>query len=126
MVTHARTPITLRQIHEVVGGELVGSPQVSVTSLAGFEEAGPNDLTFVTGDRILRTGQPTSAGILLAHRRLTEMANSHIVVPNPTLAFAQAARAFFCPISPPHGVDSSVVRGSVSTIGPDASIWHGV
>jgi UDP-3-O-[3-hydroxymyristoyl] glucosamine N-acyltransferase len=123
MVTHARTPITLRQIHDVVGGELVGSPHVSVTNLAGFEEAGPNDLTFVTGDRILKTGRPTSAGILLAHRRLTEIANSHIVVPNPTLAFAQAARAFFCPVSPPRGVDPSLVRGSDTQIGPDASIW---
>jgi UDP-3-O-[3-hydroxymyristoyl] glucosamine N-acyltransferase len=97
-----------------------------VTNLAGFEEAGPNDLTFVTGDRILKTGRPTSAGILLAHRRLTEIANSHIVVPNPTLAFAQAARAFFCPVSPPRGVDPSLVRGSDTQIGPDASIWPGV
>lgn len=126
MVTLARTPITLRQIHDVVGGELVGSPHASVTNLASFDEAGPNDLTFVTGDRILKKGRPTSAGILLAHRRLTEIVNSHIVVPNPTLAFAQAARAFFCPISPPRGVDASVVRGHDTRIGPDASIWPGV
>jgi UDP-3-O-[3-hydroxymyristoyl] glucosamine N-acyltransferase len=126
MAMHARTPITLRQIHDVVGGELIGSLHVSVTNLAGFEEAGPNDLTFVTGDRILKTGRPTRAGILIAHRRLTEITNSHIVVSNPTLAFAQAARAFFCPISPPRGIDASVVRGHDTKIGPDASIWPGV
>ena len=126
MATHARSPITLRQIHDVVGGELVGSLQVTVTNVAGFEEAGPNDLTFVTGDRILKTGPPPNAGILLAHRRLTEIANSHIVVPNPMLAFAQAARAFFCPTSPPRGIDASVVRGHDTQIGPDASIWPGV
>ena len=126
MATHARTPITLRQIHDVVGGDLVGSPHVSVTNLAGFEEAGPNDLTFVTGDRILKTGRPTSAGILLAHRRLTEVDNSHIVVPNPALAFAQVARAFFSPISPPRGIAAGVVRGNDTRIGPDASIWPGV
>ena len=126
MATHARTPITLRQIHDVVGGELIGSPDVSVTNLAGFEEAGPNDLTFVTGDRILKTGRPTSAGILLAHRRLTEIANPHIVVPNPALAFAQVARAFFCPSSPPRGIAAGVVRGNDTRIGPDVSIWPGV
>ena len=126
MATHARTPITLRQIHDVVGGDLVGSPHVSVTNLAGFEEAGPNDLTFVTGDRILNTGRPTSAGILLAHRRLTEIANPHIVVPNPALAFAQVARAFFCPSSPPRGIAAGVVRGDDTRIGPDVSIWPGV
>ncbi|MEO8046418.1 MAG: UDP-3-O-(3-hydroxymyristoyl)glucosamine N-acyltransferase [Nitrospirota bacterium] len=126
MATYARTPITLRQIHDVVGGDLVGSPHVSVTNLAGFEEAGPNDLTFVTGDRLLKTGRPTSAGILLAHRRLTEVDNCHIVVPNPALAFAQVASTFFSPISPPRGIAAGVVRGDDTRIGPDVSIWPGV
>ena len=80
MATRARTPISLVQIHDVVGGELVGSPQATVTSLASFEEAGPNDLTFVTGDRMLKTGGPTAAGALLAHRRLAEITNPQIIV----------------------------------------------
>lgn len=126
MATHARTPISLKQIHDVVGGELVGSPHATVTHLASFEEAGPNDLTFVTGDRILKIGHPTRAGILLAHRRLAEIATPHIVVANPGLAFAQAARAFFCPVSPPRGIDAAVVRGHDTQIGPDVSIWAGV
>jgi UDP-3-O-[3-hydroxymyristoyl] glucosamine N-acyltransferase len=126
MAMRARIPISLAQIHRVVGGELVGSPQATVTNLAGFEEAGPNDLTFVTGDRILKTGGPTVAGALLAHRRLAEMANPHIVVANPALAFAQVAQVFFCPISPPRGIDPAVVRGVDTQIGSDVSIWPGV
>ena len=126
MATRAHTPISLQQIHDVVGGELVGSPQATVTSLASFEAAGPNDLTFVTGDRILKASGPTAAGALLAHRRLTEITNPHIVVAHPTLAFAQIAQAFFCPISPPRGIAASVVRGVHTQVGPDVSIWPGV
>ncbi|MDP2384685.1 MAG: UDP-3-O-(3-hydroxymyristoyl)glucosamine N-acyltransferase [Nitrospirota bacterium] len=126
MATRPRTPVTLAQIHHVVGGELVGSPQASITSLASFEEAGPNDLTFVTGDRMLKVGGPTAAGMLLSHRRLAEISNPHIVVANPTLAFAQVAHAFFCPVAPPRGIDATVVRGLDTQIGPDASIWPGV
>ena len=126
MATRPRTPITLAQIHHVVGGELVGSPQASITSLASFEEAGPNDLTFVTGDRMLKTSGPTAAGMLLSHRRLTEISNPHIVVANPTLAFAQVAHAFFCPVAPPRGIDAAVVRGINTQVGPDVSIWPGV
>lgn len=126
MATRPRSPITLAQIHPVVGGELVGSPQASVTSLASFEEAGPNDLTFVTGDRMLKTSEPTRAGALLAHRRLTELATPHIVVANPALAFAKTATAFFCPVVPPRGIDAAVVRGAGTHIGPDVSIWPGV
>ncbi|TKB68306.1 MAG: UDP-3-O-(3-hydroxymyristoyl)glucosamine N-acyltransferase [Nitrospira sp.] len=126
MTTQARSPISLRQIHDVVGGELVGSPQTSITNLAGFEEAGPNDLTFVTTNRMLKTGRPVSAGILLAHRRLAEIVNPHIVVANPALAFAQVARAFFCPVPPPRGIAANIVRGIDTRIGPDVSIWLGV
>ena len=126
MATKATTQISLKQIHGLVGGELVGSAQVTVTSLAGFETAGPNDLTFVTGDRILKTSTPTKAGALLAHRRLTEIANPHIVVANPALAFAQVARTFFCPVSPPRGIDAAVVRGADTQIGSNVSIWPSV
>ena len=126
MATTPRSPITLAQLHNVVGGTLVGSPQASVTSLASFDEAGPNDLTFVTGDRMLKTSGPPRAGALLAHRHLAEMTNPHIVVPNPTLAFAQIARTFFCPAAPPRGIDAAVIRGHDTQIGPDASIWPGV
>ncbi len=126
MATRTSTPITLAQIHDVVGGELVGSPQASVTGLAGFEEAGSNDLTFVTGDRLLKMSGPPAAGALLAHRRLAEFPNPHIAVANPALAFAQVARTFFCPISPPRGIAQTVVRGNDTHVGPDPSIWPGV
>ncbi len=126
MATKVHTPISLQQIHSLVGGELVGSAHVTLTSLAGFETAGQNDLTFVTSDRMLKQGGPLAAGAILAHRRLAEIANPHIVVANPALAFAQVARTFFCPASPPRGIDAAVVRGADTKIGPDVSIWPGV
>jgi len=126
MAARSHTPITLAKIHDLVGAELVGSRQASVTSLASLDEAGPSDLTFVTGDRMLKRSGPTAAGALLAHRRLEEIANPHIIVTNPTLAFAQVAQAFFCPISPPRGIDNTVARGLDTQIGSDPSIWPGV
>jgi UDP-3-O-[3-hydroxymyristoyl] glucosamine N-acyltransferase len=126
MATRIPTPISLAQIHNIVGGEIVGSSQTNVTGLASLEEAGPDDLTFLTGDRMLKSGGPTNAGAILAHRRLTELATPHIIVPNPTLAFAKIARTFFCPISPPRGIAKTVTRGIDTKIGPDPSIWPGV
>ena len=126
MATQARTPISLAQIHEVVGGQLVGSPCATITHLASLEEAGPNDLAFITGDRMLKTSGPTTAGALLAHRRLAEIITPHIVVANPTLAFAQVAQTFFRPISPPRGIATAVVRGVDTHVGQDVSIWPGV
>jgi UDP-3-O-[3-hydroxymyristoyl] glucosamine N-acyltransferase len=126
MATRAHIPISLAQIHDIVGGEIVGSPQATVTGLASLEEAGPHDLTFVTGDRLLKTSGPTAAGALLAHRRLDEFVTPHIIVANPTLAFAKVAQIFFCSISPPRGIDKTVARGVDTQIGSDPSIWPGV
>ena len=43
-----RTPLTLRELHSYVGGELVGSPDATVTGVASLEEAGPGALAFLT------------------------------------------------------------------------------
>jgi len=126
MATRTLIPIPLAEIHRIVGGELVGSPHVTISHLASIEEAGSHDLTFVTGDRILKEGKTIAAGALLAHRRLTEVTNPHIIVVNPALAFAQIAQKFFCPVSPPRGVDATVVRGVDTQVGSDVSIWPGV
>jgi UDP-3-O-[3-hydroxymyristoyl] glucosamine N-acyltransferase len=123
---HLQTPISLTQVHQVTGGELVGSPDVTITSIASLGEARSTDLSFVTGDRLLRTSEPTQAGALLAHRRLTELRCPHIVVPNPLLAFARVAKTFFCPTVPPRGVASNTVRGTEVQIGSNVSIWPGV
>jgi UDP-3-O-[3-hydroxymyristoyl] glucosamine N-acyltransferase len=126
MATNTQTPISLGQIHDIVGGEIVGSPLATVTGLASLEEAGPNDLTFVTGDRVLKTHGSTAAGAILGHRRLHEFVTPHIIIANPTLAFAKVARTFFCPISSPRGIDKTVVRGLDTQIGSDPLIWPGV
>ena len=35
------TPLTLRELHEYVGGELVGSPEATVIGVASLDQAGP-------------------------------------------------------------------------------------
>jgi UDP-3-O-[3-hydroxymyristoyl] glucosamine N-acyltransferase len=121
-----QTPISLAQIHQVTGGELVGSPDAMITSLASLSDARSTDLSFVTGDRLLKTGEPIQAGALLAHRRLTELRCPQIVLPNPLLAFARVAETLFCPTVPPRGVPASIVKGTDVQIGPNVSIWAGV
>lgn len=121
-----QTPISLTQVHQVTGGELVGPPDVKITSLASLGEARSTDLSFVMGDRMLSTTEPIQAGALLAHRRLTELRCPHIVVSNPLLAFARVARTFFCPTVPPRGVAPNTVTGTEVQIGSNVSIWPGV
>jgi UDP-3-O-[3-hydroxymyristoyl] glucosamine N-acyltransferase len=125
-VPRLQTPISLTQIHQVTGGELVGPPDMTITSLASLNEARPTDLSFITADRLLKTNAPIQAGALLAHRRLTELHCPHIVLPNPLLAFARVAQTFFCPTAPSRGIAPSTVKGTDVHIGSNVSIWPGV
>jgi UDP-3-O-[3-hydroxymyristoyl] glucosamine N-acyltransferase len=121
-----RTPISLAQIHQVTGGELIGSPEATITNLASLGDARSTDLSFVTGDRFLKTRDSIQAGALLVHRRLPELRCPHIVLANPLLGFARVAQTFFCPPVSPRGVAANTVKGTDVQIGSNVSIWPGV
>lgn len=121
-----RHPLTLRQLHECVGGELIGSPDATVTGIASLEQAGPGDLAFLASERSLKTLQSASIGALLVGRRLPDFTSPQLVVDNPAYAFARAAQQFFVQPARRRGIAAEAIRGEDVTIGPDASIWPGV
>lgn len=119
----SQNPIPLSQIHRLVGGELHGNGQATVTFLASVADATPETLAFVTNDKPLKSPGDIRAGALLIHRHVPELKIPQIVVPNPLLAFSQVAQAFFVAPFRPRGVASDVTQGTSVTIGTDASIW---
>ena len=121
-----RDPLTLRQLHEFVGGELIGSPDATVIGIASLEQAGPEDLAFLTSERHLKNRQNAPIGALLVGRRLPDVTSPQIVVDNPAYAFARAVQQFFVSPDRKRGIALEVVRGEEVTIGPDGSIWPGV
>jgi UDP-3-O-[3-hydroxymyristoyl] glucosamine N-acyltransferase len=121
-----RDPLSLRQLQEFLGGELIGSPDATVTGVASLEQAGPVDLAFLASERGLKTMQSSSIGALLVGRRLPDFISPQLVVDNPAYAFARAAQHFFVRPARVRGIASDINRGEDVTIGSDASIWPGV
>ncbi len=126
MAGSAQTPVTLRQIHRLVGGELIGSPEATVTGVASLDQAGPKDLAFLASERFQKTAQATVVGALLVKRRLPDVGSPQVVVDNPAYAFARVAQEFFVRPPRPRGISSGLVRGDGCSMGPDVSIWPGV
>lgn len=121
-----RDPLSLRQLHDFLGGELIGSPDATVTGVANLAQAGPGDLAFLASERGLKTMQSASIGALLVSRRLPDFTSSQLVVDNPAYAFACAAQQFFVRPACVRGIAREVIRGEDVTIGADVSIWPGV
>lgn len=47
-------PVSLRELQALVGGELVGPADATVTGIASLDLAGPGDLTFLAAGRGLK------------------------------------------------------------------------
>lgn len=117
------SPLTLAQIHQVVGGTIHGNDQTQVFELAGLGESTPRSLSFVANDKASNAAVNLQAAALLVHRHLPELAIPQIVVGHPLMAFAQVAQRFCVRPAIPRGIAEGMTRGTDVTIGADPSIW---
>lgn len=117
------SPITLAQVHEVVGGTIHGDGQTPISSLASLGEADPQALSFIANDKMSKAAATLRVAALLVHRHLADLAVPQIVVDHPMLAFARVAQKFFVPVPTPRGIAESVTQGSDVQIGDNPSIW---
>jgi UDP-3-O-[3-hydroxymyristoyl] glucosamine N-acyltransferase len=121
--THLPVPITLAQIHEVVGGTIHGDGQTPISGLTSLGEADPQALSFIANDKMAKAAATLRVAALLVHRQLSDLALPHIVVDNPMLAFARVAQTFFVRRQAPRGIAEQVTQGVNVRIGNDPSIW---
>lgn len=116
-------PVSIAAIHALVGGQLHGDGESTVTALARLEDAHPEALCFVANEKAVAAAESRRAGALLVHRQLPQLDVPQIVVGHPLLAFAQVAQRFFVPAATPRGVAANVEQGADVRIGSDPSIW---
>jgi len=117
------SPITLAQIHEVVGGTIHGDSRTPISGLTTLGEADPNALSFIANDKMSKAVATLRVAALLVHRHVADLAVPQIVVDNPMLAFARVAQTFFVRPQAPRGIAEHVMQGADVRIGTDPSIW---
>ena len=117
------TPITLTQIHQLVGGTIHGDEHAPISELASLSEATPQALTFIANDKALKLPQGFQAAAVLIHRHVPELPIPQIVVAHPLMAFAMVAQRLYVRPSAPRGIAEGITKGTGVTIGVDPSIW---
>jgi UDP-3-O-[3-hydroxymyristoyl] glucosamine N-acyltransferase len=94
-----------------IDGELVGDPQRRVAGIRTLDDAGPDDLSFLSRPEYVAAARASRAGALLTGRRWPELAADQVVVADPVRALA-ALLEFCYPESRPHpGVHPTAVLG---------------
>ncbi len=115
----------LAQIASALGARLEnGSPDIEITGVAGIEEAGPGQLTFVANSKYAAAAHKTKASAVIVSEAFTALATAMLRSKNPYLAFAEAialfhpARKYSPGIHPTAVIHASARIGEGAHIGP--------
>jgi len=115
--------ITLKEIAELVGGEIHGNGELSIAGINSLDDAGPEELSFFADRRYRDALRKTRAGALLISGHDPSFEGVQVVVPNPELAYARVASLFAPPLNRYPGISPDAVVHEESLIGKDVSIF---
>lgn len=128
----AASEVTAEQVSQWVGGTIRGDASRMIRGIASLDDAGPEDLSFLTSNRHLAALRTSRAGVVLIRhkQRLPRMAlPTLILVDDVEAASCLVLERFAPPIAhPPPGIDPlasvhpSARIGAGAAIGPFVSI----
>jgi UDP-3-O-[3-hydroxymyristoyl] glucosamine N-acyltransferase len=117
--------LKLSEIAQQLGCRLEGDGSVDIQRVAGIEQAGAGDLTFVANRKYRQQLATTRASAVIVHEsdRFDSAPPFAVLRSNqPYLSFAQAIRLFAVPATPAKGIDRLAAVAPDAVVGADASI----
>ncbi|HPP07632.1 MAG TPA: UDP-3-O-(3-hydroxymyristoyl)glucosamine N-acyltransferase [bacterium] len=118
--------MTVKEIAQLVGGEIVGDPDTVITDVSGIKEAKKGSVTFVANPKYLVLLKSTQASAVIVSKNNHYSVNSDITlikVENPSLAFSRIIGLIGPePIKFKPGIHPTAVIGKNVKIGKDVSI----
>lgn len=99
-----------------------GDHDVEILRVAGIEEAGPGELTFVSNRKYVRYIKTTGAEAIILSEDFPSVAIPSLRTYDPYLAFAHALEIFHEPLRRKNGIDPTAIIDENVEIGPNASI----
>jgi len=121
----------LLDLARTIGGRVEGDPERRVSGVATLEEAGPDDLSFLTNVRYREALRESRAGALLVGANLRIEGRDLLVAPDPYRALAEILDLMHpaAPAAPGISADARIASdakiGADVTIGPFAVIESG-
>jgi UDP-3-O-[3-hydroxymyristoyl] glucosamine N-acyltransferase len=113
----------LGEIAATLGAHLEnGSPETEITGVAGIEEAGAGQITFVANPKYAGAARTTKAAAVIVAEDFPAANTALLRSRNPYLDFSRAIELFYRPPKYPVGVHSTAVIHPSAKIGKNASI----
>ncbi len=124
----------LDELAAAVGGVVEGDGSLQIVGVAGLEEAGPSQLSFLANRRYVGLFRKCAAGAVLVGTSENTFGRTVVRCRDPYLAFAKALAVFHPVAKPPPGVHAlAVVEGNcdgatilpLAYVGPGAVVGRG-
>ena len=113
----------LAQIASALNARLEnGSPDTEITGVAGIEEAGSGQLTFVANPKYAAAARTTQASAVIVAEDFPAIPAAMLRAKNPYLTFARALELFYQPPRYAPGVHPTAVIHASARIGDNAHI----
>jgi UDP-3-O-[3-hydroxymyristoyl] glucosamine N-acyltransferase len=114
--------ISLSELAAKLNCHLVGDGAAAITGVAGMEQAGSSQLTFLANPKYAHKVKDTRAGAILVAEPLPTLAIPQLISTNPYLDFARALAMFYQPPRPKPGIHPAASVADSARIGENASI----
>lgn len=115
--------ITLREIADLVGGEIIGDDRVIITGMNSLDKAVPGEISFFIDHRYKESVKNTKASALLVPKQTDLYQGPQLVVPNPGLAIARGVSFFAPPMPRFPGISEGAAICESSKVGKNVSIY---
>jgi UDP-3-O-[3-hydroxymyristoyl] glucosamine N-acyltransferase len=112
----------LGKIASTLGVRLEGDPELEVTGVAGIEEAGPGQITFVSNPKYAAAAKTTGASAVIVGDDFPALTAATLRTKNPYLTFARAIELFYEAPAYAPGVHPAAVVHPSARIGKNAHI----
>ncbi len=114
---------TLREIAELIKGEVVGDDNIVITGVAGIKEAYEGDITFLANPKYFPLIDKTRASAIITSRDIKKTPKPIIRTDNPSLAFAKIISLIVPPaVTHPKGIHPTAILGKDAVIGQNVAI----
>jgi len=113
---------TVAELAARLGGEVEGDPTVVLDGVAGLEQAGPHQLSFLANRRYARQLATTAAGAVLIDATTSSRGRTVIRLGEPYVAFARALELFHPRSWPDPGVDPRAAIAPDAEVHPTATV----
>ncbi len=114
---------TLAELAALVGGKIMGNPELLIKGVAGIKEAKKDEITFLSNPRYSKELAQTGAGAIIVSPDLQTHDLAAIICDNPYLAFARILGVFYPPEKIiPAGVHASAIISPQAKLGANVAI----